>query len=78
MVWMVEDLEFESSRCKIFLLPMSTRLVLGPIFLSNEYWGLFPQGVKQPGCETDQLPPASAEVKNSRICAATAPYIFMA
>jgi hypothetical protein len=49
-----------------------------PNLLSNGYRGLFPWGVKRPGRETDQLPPASAEVKKMWIYTSTPPYAFMA
>jgi len=39
--------------------------------------GCFP-GVKQPGRETDQLPPSSAEVKNTWSCTSIPLYVFMA
>jgi hypothetical protein len=35
-----------------------------PSFQSNGYRGLFPPGVKRPGCKANHLPPSSVDVKN--------------
>jgi hypothetical protein len=46
--------------------------------LSNGYRGLFPPGVKRPWREADHSPPASAEVKKTRIYTSTPLYVFKA
>jgi hypothetical protein len=52
-------------------------LALGsPSFLSYGYWGLFPQGIRQPGSKDDQLPLSNAEIKWSSTCISQ--YILMA
>jgi hypothetical protein len=56
-----------ADKVKIFLLPTSSRSVLGqPRLLSNGPQDLFP-GEKQPGVEVNHLLPTSVEVKNIRI-----------
>jgi hypothetical protein len=40
--------------------------------------GGFVPGLKRPGCEADQLPPSSAEVKNVSSYNSTLQYVFMA
>jgi hypothetical protein len=38
----------------------------------------FPGGIKRQGCEADGLPPASAEVKKTRIYTSAPTYAFIA
>jgi hypothetical protein len=53
-------------------------LWVSPNLLSNEYWGLFPLGVKRPGREADHSPPTSAEIKKTWVYTSTPSYVFMA
>jgi hypothetical protein len=66
-----QDQEFFSSR-------RSDRLWDPPNVLFKGYRGLFPRGVKRPGCEADHSPPASAEVKKTWIYTSTPAYDFIA
>jgi hypothetical protein len=65
---------------RIFSSPRRPDRLWGSLnLLSNGYRGLFSGGgVKRPGREANQSPPASAEVKKIWIYASTPPYAFMA
>jgi hypothetical protein len=59
---------------RIFSSPRRPDRLWGPpSLLSNGYRRALSLGVKQPGRETDRLSPTSAEAKNTRIYASTAP-----
>jgi hypothetical protein len=49
-----------------------------PNLLSNVYRGHYPGGIKQPGREADQSPPASAKINKMWIYTSTPPYVFVA
>jgi hypothetical protein len=52
---------------KFLSTPQRSNRLWGPsILLSNAYLGLFSLKVKQPGCEAENSPLPSAEVKNGR------------
>jgi hypothetical protein len=55
-----------------------SKLSLGPT-QAHIQWvpGAFLPGVKQPGHETDQSPPTSAEVKKTWVYAFTPQYVFV-
>jgi hypothetical protein len=64
---------------KNFHFSMSSRPVLGPTQLPIQWVpGALYLGVKRPGREADQSPPASAEVKKIWINTSTPPYVLMA
>jgi hypothetical protein len=75
--WKTEGSELEPQQGQEFS-PNHPDQLWGPTNLSNGYWGLFPQGVKQQGCEADHSLPASAEVKKMWIYKSTPHYAFMA
>jgi hypothetical protein len=55
----------------------SSRPALGPTQPIQWVTGDLSPGVKRPGSEADNLPPASAEVKKMWIYTSTPPYVFM-
>jgi hypothetical protein len=64
---------------RIFSFPNRPDRLWGPHnLLFNGYRGLFRRGVKRPGREADDSPPASAEVKKTWIYTSTPTYAFMA
>jgi hypothetical protein len=64
---------------KNFLFSASSRQALGSTQPPIQWVpGALSPGVKRPGREADQSPPASAEVKKMRIYTSTPPYAFMA
>jgi hypothetical protein len=55
------------SKGKIFLFSTASKLALGPTQLPIQMvLGALTPGVKWLGCEADQSPPSSAEVKNDK------------
>jgi hypothetical protein len=56
----------------------SDRLWGPPNLLSNAYPGALSPGLKRPGCEVDNSPPTSAEVKKTWVCTATPQHAFIA
>jgi hypothetical protein len=64
----MEDRGSILGRGKTCLLSIASRIALGPSSLiSNGYRGALSPGVKRPGREADNLPPTTAEVKNTWI-----------
>jgi hypothetical protein len=60
---LTKELGFNSQQGQVF----HTESILAPgppSLLSSGYWGLFPEGVKWPGCEVDHSSPHSVKVKN--------------
>jgi hypothetical protein len=69
MRWTVEGTDSSPGRCKIFLISMSFRPVLGPTEPPiQRVSGALSSAAKQPRRETDHPPTSSAEVENAWIC----------
>jgi hypothetical protein len=66
------------AEAKIFLPSRRPHRLWGPhSFLSNGYRGLFHQGIKQPGRETDHSPSFSAEINNAWSYSSAVPWVSM-
>jgi hypothetical protein len=65
-------------RDKNFIFSTSIRPALGHIQARFQWvLGAVSPGIERPGCEADNLPPTSAEVKNMWIYKSIPPYVFM-
>jgi hypothetical protein len=68
---------WKTERSKFFHI-IQTGFQTHPSFLSNGYWGHFPQGYSSWDMKVTTHLPTSAEVKKTWIYISTPPYAFMA